>query len=251
MNPTRDWSQWLPPFDPQHSANNVADADDCVSESAVHIIETLIYQQTGKQLRYSPRALAKLAGTTLNGNDINTVLNAVKKYGLIPYELWPDLENFTWDEYYADIPQNVIDAGKDFLAEWDVSSITTTADLTLAPIWLRVKAGTTFHFVEQFNETEIFDSYLPAVKPITTYEPVQAFQFTIKQKKQMTNSFFVFDPVKNEFAIAAPATNPDGLISAALNSGLTLPMKSGVPDTSPAADRIDFDVLKVTARILQ
>jgi hypothetical protein len=251
MNTTRDWSQWLPPFDPQHSANNVADADDCVSESAVHIIETLIYQQTGKQVRYSPRALAKLAGTTLNGNDINTVMNAVKKYGLIPYELWPDLTNFTWDEYYADIPQNVIDAGKDFLAEWDISNITTTADLSVAPIWLRVKAGSTFHFVEQFNATEIFDSYLPAIKPITTYEPVNSFQFTIKQKQQMTNSFFVFDPVKNEFAIAAPATNPDGLISAALNSGLTLPMKQGVPDTAPAADRIDFESLKTSARILQ
>jgi hypothetical protein len=180
-----DWGNWLPPFDPQHSADNVADADDCVSESAVHIIETVIYRLTGKQVRYSPRALAKLAGTTLNGNDISTVINAIKKYGLIPYDLWPDLTDFTWDEYYAEIPQNVIEAGKDFLANWEVSAPITSADLSIAPIWLRVKAGSTFHFVEQFNSTEIFDSYLPAVKPITFYEPVASFQFTIKSKNKM------------------------------------------------------------------
>jgi murein DD-endopeptidase MepM/ murein hydrolase activator NlpD len=73
----------------------------------------------------------------------------------------------------------------------------------------------------------------------------------LEEKETMTNSFFVYDTVKNEFSIAAPKTNPDALISDALNAGLALPMKPGLPDTAPAADRIDFDALKASARLLQ
>lgn len=73
----------------------------------------------------------------------------------------------------------------------------------------------------------------------------------LEEKETMSNSFFVFDPATNTFSIAEPKTNPDALISDALNTGLSIPFKPGVPETAPATERIDFDALKATARVLQ
>jgi hypothetical protein len=183
MNPSLDWTPYVPDYDNQFSAGTHVDAEDCVSQSAVHSIETQILFLTGQRVRFSPRALGKLSGTTPQGNSTTNVLAAIKKYGLIPYESWPDLDNFTWDEYYKDIPQDVIDQGKDFLLKWNVEFFSGVSDdaLQFGPIWLELKEPTTNHFVEQINSHQFFDSYQPAIKE-TTLPVVNRFQILISPK---------------------------------------------------------------------
>ena len=101
----------------------------------------------------SPRALAKLANTTNQGNSEYNILGAVKKYGLIPYPLWPSPDDFDWNLYYQDIPQNILTQAT-FV---DVKEI--PADLNKSPLWtiLRFPNGNQ-HGVCQINSTQYFDS---------------------------------------------------------------------------------------------
>jgi len=97
-----DWTPKVPPYESQYSATGHTDAEDCVEESLCHII----YMLTGK--RYSPRALAYLTDVSPTGSSVQQALTTLKVYGLIPYELWPTPDSFTWESYYAPIPADVL-----------------------------------------------------------------------------------------------------------------------------------------------
>jgi hypothetical protein len=58
----------------------------------------------------SDRFIAKLSGTTNRGNSQNKVAETVRKVGLIPEAMW----QFDEANYYANIPQELIDAGEKF-----------------------------------------------------------------------------------------------------------------------------------------
>ena len=100
-----DWTTKIPPWTSQYSVPNRLDAMDCVSESLINIV----YMLTG--FDGSPRALAKLDGTTTQGNSEYQVADTANKVGLIPYALWPSPDTFDWSTYYADIAADVLSQG--------------------------------------------------------------------------------------------------------------------------------------------
>src|ERR1700737_3679960 len=120
-NPSGIWP--APHAEDQFSHVVPIDTDACVSYSLVHIIESQIKFLTGLDIEFSERFLAKMSGTTLNGNKLVTVLDALKKYGLVLDKDWPEPEVFTWSEYYAPIPQDVIDKGQEFLKQWNIQDL--------------------------------------------------------------------------------------------------------------------------------
>jgi hypothetical protein len=78
------------------------------------------------RFNFSDRYLAKVSGTTRKGNYFVNVWDAIRKYGLVPEALWPFdayARNpvFDWDDYYAVIPQAVMDVGQEFLKMFDVT----------------------------------------------------------------------------------------------------------------------------------
>lgn len=75
---------------------------------------------TGR-FNFSDRFLAKVSGTTENGNYYDKVANAVRYYGLVPEAMWPASENFTWDQYYSEIPEHVLAKGKELLKYIDIA----------------------------------------------------------------------------------------------------------------------------------
>jgi|SRR5579864_560055 len=186
-----DYTPFLPPYDNQHSTAGSADAMDCVSEAFTHAIEIALAKR-GQVQRFSPRALAKLANTQPTGNSVGAVLQAVQKYGMIPYEAWPDLQTFTWAEYYADIPQSVIDLGQEFLKKWKVEF--TTPNLDNDPVMLEIVSAVIItptgpkpsmtHFVVQINDTQYFDSYMPDVKTINPTNVLAQFQLSLTPVNQ-------------------------------------------------------------------
>ncbi len=152
-----DWTSKVPSFDSQFSSATLTDVDSCVAESLTHIVDML----TGK--RYSPRALAKLSGTTKNGNTVPNVLATANKVGFIPYSFWPTPDSFTWDEYYAPIPANVLSQAEFY----DIRLIPPNLDSS--PLWTEISFGSTTHMVAQINQTQFFDSEIGgSIKPITT-----------------------------------------------------------------------------------
>lgn len=149
--PTKDWTAECPPYDSQYSAKGHTDAQDCVEESLCHIT----YMLTG--IRYSPRALAYLTPVQPTGSSVTQALAAEKVFGFIPYDLWPTPDTFTWETYYADIPQTVLDQAQFYVIKL------LPPDLNVSPLWTELEFGSnlpipTRHMVAQINQTQYFDS---------------------------------------------------------------------------------------------
>lgn len=185
-NESGNWP--TPPAEIQYSTNRVTDSMGCVSYSATHCIESQEIALTGSTVGYSERFLAKMSGTTREGNYVQTVFDTIQKYGMVPDSLWPEPANFTWDEYYSAIPQSVIDAGQEFLKKWNVylrwvAPSEVAQALQEAPIQALIPPPNPNHAVEQINAAEYFDTYQPFVKPLS---PVYAhYQIIITPKNPM------------------------------------------------------------------
>lgn len=176
------------PYDPQFS--RISDSDSCSNQATLHVLEML---QDNKQ-RWSPRALAVMSGTKPGvGNNIQASLDAINKHGLIPYDLWPDLEgDWTLEQYYAPIPKEILaQANKSFRVDF------AAADLSKTPLLVEVQVSPKMaHLMAQFNDTEVFDSYPPSVKPLTMWQPqaiVGKWGLKIKPK-DMTFGYKVSNP---------------------------------------------------------
>lgn len=146
-NVSADWRRFVPDNQWQKVMTTGFDTFACVSFSAEQVFATYLnyllslniilapaasdflvkngYIVNGK-VAFSPRFLAKVSGTTKNGNSMPAVMDAARKFGLVPDSVWPmpkaEIEANpagAWDIYYASVPQNVLDLGKQFLAHFE------------------------------------------------------------------------------------------------------------------------------------
>src|SRR5690242_6166491 len=104
LNPSGDWTPYVPSAESQllHHMDSMA----CVTFSCLNVIETQYKFFTGKDINFSDRFIAKLSGTTPQGNSVQRVLDTINQYGLVLEEEWPTYPDFVWDDYYAPIPQD-------------------------------------------------------------------------------------------------------------------------------------------------
>jgi hypothetical protein len=227
-----DWTSKIPPYESQYSATTHTDAQDCIAESLCHIV----YMMTGR--RYSPRALALMSGTTEAGNDVNDVLEAANTKGLIPYELWPTPDSFTWDSYYAPIPADV-------LAKAEKLAITLiAADLDKSPLWTELEWGAnlpvpTRHMVAQISATQYFDSEQGApIKPITYENAIIAYKTSIKINKPPMNTYVQTMNYNGTIGIFVPVSDPTQVpvlnnlfnVAIVVNADGTIPTQKTVVD---------------------
>lgn len=223
-NPSATWPE--PVRQNQFSKTPYVDTDACISYSVVHSIESQIRYLLGDGASYSKRFLAKLSNTTPNGNSINNVIAALKIYGLVKEEEWPEPEFFSWQEYYKPIPQEIVAKGQDFLRQWDISELTQIAPskvnsaLLDAPLELFLPAGTPVHCEEVISPTECFNTYAPYVTPYPN-SIYKFFQFLITPKT-MSNVKFVHKKGTQEYAFIVPALSEDALRDKALNFGVNI-----------------------------
>lgn len=135
-----DWTLYLPSDERQHF--RLFDTMACVSFSALNSVETqmnwllasgMVPEHVVQKIRElgflddfgkfncSDRFTAKMSGTTQNGNYLQNVWDSIRKDGLLPERDWPSDENFTWEGYYAEIPQDLKDKAKIILTIIDVA----------------------------------------------------------------------------------------------------------------------------------
>lgn len=126
-----DWTAYQPL--PENQYGNYGDYMDCETEAFTHSIEAqmnhlksigafsanqiaqmtaLGYINTNGSFEFSVRFLAKLDGTTNEGNDNQSVYNGFVNYGLVAQSTWSWNPTMTFAEYYAQVPQNIIDQGR-------------------------------------------------------------------------------------------------------------------------------------------
>lgn len=143
MNPSGNWTAWLPPFEDQsqHGLETFA----CVSYSLNNVLDTQASFQGHWQVS-SDRFLAKVSGTVEGqGNSYANVFSAIAEDGVPPRTEWdwPSDNPCPWSSYYADIPAQVIVDATKYLGEWDLNVPqymdldvdTMRSNLQYSPIW--------------------------------------------------------------------------------------------------------------------
>lgn len=135
-----DWTPYLPTGEEQALAG--LETMSCVSQSACKNIEMIMNKmlEDGKispanrdwakangyfdgngHWNFSGRAIAKLSGTTRNGNSLKNVGETIRKIGLAPESKWPFVAGMTWNEYYKYPSGEVIKLGRDFLERFQIN----------------------------------------------------------------------------------------------------------------------------------
>lgn len=212
-----------PPYHLQYSIVNRVDSLGCVSFSLCN----MTYVMTG--VMYSPRALAKMSATDfVHGNNVTTVLTAADEQGLIPYDLWPVPETFTWDEFYAPIPQNILDKAQ------KLDIVLIPPDLNKSPIWTEfegVNANTNTiyqHMVAGIGDNQFIDSEPGGqIKTFTGKTIEWQSSIKINNLPNMTNVIFVHKDGTSEYGFYVPATSSETIKDKALNFGLEIEKPDG------------------------
>lgn len=118
----------------------------------------------GVNVQFSERFLAKMSGTTSQGNTLQNVVAALMEYGLVLDTDWPEPVNFTLAEYYAPIPQEIINKGKATLAKYlEVSGFELVSNLSVAlqdaPCIVFTPKGVPTHARCVLGQNLVFDTF--------------------------------------------------------------------------------------------
>ena len=154
-----DFSKYLP--DTEKQKLKYFDTMACVSFSLCNVLETWInylvaikdidvqalkdlgvLKKVGKkwQANLSDRFLAKMSNTQKDGNYFQVVLDTFRKNGCVSESDWAVKDSMKWNDYYAEIPQDIKDKGKRLL---DIIKVNYD--------WINVK--------DIFNATESLKDY--------------------------------------------------------------------------------------------
>lgn len=182
-NPSGNWYPHLVIGEKQYFSN--FDTMACVSFATNNICEIQIKQQTGIEVNESDRFLAKVSGTTHDGNRVSTVLDARRKSGVVSEIRWPKpAEPTSWENYYSALPQFILDEAKMVLVKYDIqyeyitdfSPNNIRKQLQHAPLLVTIPGHevTGINLSDDGKTLTILDDY------IFNVDPAQPFVRTIK-----------------------------------------------------------------------
>jgi hypothetical protein len=169
-NPSGDWKPYLPVGEKQYS--RLEDSMACVTFSAINSLEIQTKLITGKEVNYSDRFIAKMSGTTKDGNYLYLVADTIRKCGLLNEEDWPAPRDFTWETYYTDIPDWLKTKALKWLNDWEVryefladfSKEGLIYHLHHAPLQVVIPGHAVVHILNTKDVVEYFDTYEPYIK---------------------------------------------------------------------------------------
>lgn len=116
------WDDFLPEHEMQISKH--FDSKACVTFSALNQIEILhkaLYQEI---YNGSDRAIAKLSGTTKEGNWLYRVADTIREYGIPSESIYPYprmQDGFDWDDFYKEVDLEVINDGKEYKKKYQLN----------------------------------------------------------------------------------------------------------------------------------
>jgi hypothetical protein len=200
--PSGDWTFTLPDGERQSSRNS--DSMACVTYSALNCVEMQM-KLYGVTMNLSDRWLAKMSDTLIIGNYLWKVGDTLRKYGSVPEDYWPVPANFTWDEYYANIPLPIRNEGLEVLKLWDIryewlpdtQLATLQYHLKHSPIQVVIPGHAVALITTNGQLMRYFDSYAPFQKDYAS--PFQAaMKYVVTPKtKNMTQ-----EDVRNLYRLA-------------------------------------------------
>lgn len=229
-----DWRPYVPVGEKQRPA--AVDVMACVTFSDLNDLEIQEKQQTGIEPNWSDRFIAKLSGTTPQGNYLDKVADTIRKFGLVREEDYPAPPNFTWDSYYSEVPQDVINKAvkREILYESiNADKNTLLYHLKQCPIQVIITNTNPHHAVCLLHidgdTAYYFDSYSPYIKS-TNVTNIYKSALKIVLKGVMNPNVKIY---KNgsEYRIAFRANSPQGFGQQLLDAGCaSLVNSDGTPN---------------------
>jgi len=135
------WSHYLPTHERQR--NDLFDSNMCVTYAGLNSLETQIvylmsndllpttaadflrdngYLDENNRPNFNEAFCAKQNGTTIQGNHLGAFWDSVRKTGVIPQSRWVDIKSAQkWEDLMVEIPQELLDLGKEFLKHFDIA----------------------------------------------------------------------------------------------------------------------------------
>lgn len=200
-NPSGDWRPYLPTREKQKGKE---DSMSCVSFSALSSIEMQEKFLTGKENNYSDRWIAKMSGTTAEGNYLWKVGDAVRNLGLVAETSYPAPSNYTFAQYHAEIPvakkAELLAEGLVWKQKWDVKTEFINTSIGLwstakddlmkhlkhAPIQIVIPGHAIVNIFCEEDIARYFDTYNPFEKT-TPYSNIQtAYKYVLTPKNMYT-----------------------------------------------------------------
>jgi hypothetical protein len=217
-----DWRPFLPVGEKQRPA--LTDVKACVTFSDLSSLEIQGKQQTGIENNWSDRFIAKLSGTTPQGNYLDKVADTVRKFGLVKESDYPAPANFTWNSYYSEVPQEVINKATkvDIAYEAiDGQKATLLYHLKQCPIQIVITNTNPSHAVVLVhidgNTAYYFDSYSPYLKT-TSVSNIYNYALKIVLKGNMNPDIKIY---KNgaEYQLVHRAKSQEGFAQQLFDAG--------------------------------
>lgn len=113
-NSSGQWMDFLPEGEMQSRYG--LETMSCVSQSFCNVHEIFL-KKRGIDIDFSDRYLAKMSGTSKQGNTFWAVAEAARKYGMIKEEDWDWKPEYNeWSEYYAQVP---VEVQEKTIEDWD------------------------------------------------------------------------------------------------------------------------------------
>ena len=182
-----DWTKYIPVFEKQKYGS--LETMSCVTQSALNVLEILVKKIYNIDINFSDRGLAKMSNTNKSGNSLQNVAETIRKMGVLLEEDWAFNNNdvLTWDNYYRNIPNELIDKAFGFNKKYNFShdwiyGMDMREALKYSPLQVTVNAwykkdGIYYNNVNYSNHAVvlvgydgdcplIFDSYEPSIKKL-------------------------------------------------------------------------------------
>ena len=190
INPTGDWTKYLPPYEPQRKG---FDSMNCVQFSRLNVCE-IQANFHGKPLDLSDRFLSWLSGCTKKGNTYTACDYHLKRGGCCMEDTWPWGDSKTWEEYNEEPPESVKEEAKRLLENWNIGMLVYVPNtieemkkaLMKGPLWFCTDVHSmTIYRID--NRIRIFDHYNGGFRdePLDYVKKIQACYlapFTPKKK---------------------------------------------------------------------
>lgn len=164
--PDGNWQSWMPQGEPQSFPK--FDTMACITFSMTNVLETLYYFHTGVRKKFSRRFLARMSGTTPEGNWRWKVSETLENGGIVEDSEWPVPPNPTWATYYTAPPVSLVIKAKDFIKDWEVTH--EAIDTSKESLLFHIKQSPLTcifpnHSVMDFFSTQDINSYLDSYSP--------------------------------------------------------------------------------------
>lgn len=222
-----NWTPYSFDEEVQWCLNNgqYVDQMSCVSHSVINAVQSQELFLTGKRVQYSKRWLAKMSDTTRNGNYLGKVAQTIRDFGLVLESDYPTPASYTWEEFYADIPEPKLtelkEKGQAWLKRWNfqyeflaVTDPNLDYHLKHSPVQVVIPGHAICGIYSPDQMMTVMDSYAPhvkkyqvvglqaAMKPILTQKTIQAREIQWYQSPEL-GLYLPFDSMQRRDHIRA------------------------------------------------